>query len=608
MAKFTTTTISNYNQSPPPDDGSTGDDNLVKWSGIKTKLSDPTKNYIDSIQNNVKTAFGNLYVNIEVYSSDLETAVNAIGASKTALVIKSSTTVSNDVTVPSNITLMFLHGGDLNVSATKTVTINGDIQAGKYQIFTGAGTVTLGSSSSDIVADWYGATPGGTGQAAPLQAAITAWTTKGRGKLIISPGDYDTGSTELEINFPNSQHTILLEAWGATIAPSADIDSGNGYALKVTRDDFGGSPDVTTRNHEIVGLKVRPSAGNCGGIEVDGKATATGFLYRFTMNRVIVESVTRHGIFLTGNFFESSLNDCAVSIPTNESGYHGIFIDEDGNDAASGDISSIEVNFCSVSGGENNVRCSGAGDGVKIRGGTYLLAGKEAIKSSTSGNLEQVIDSPHIENCWNGVSAVPSASFAAGTSQAAINIIGRGQVRSPYIVSSNDTLRQGVRTYALGPISVEGVIMAAPEATHIVRAGGTSSGKVRIQSCESTLGTLTAVVDENEAANVHWTVRACGDSPDYESRKTFADLDATPSVAAGNYFLVANTGATTITNLDDGVQGQVVTLQFSTANTTIDFSGTNMKGNGGVDWTPPAQSIMVCRRSGSNWHCLIGSA
>ena len=130
MAKFTTTTISNYNQSPPPDDGSTGDDNLVKWSGIKTKLSDPTKNYIDSIQNNVNTAFGNLYVNIEEHSSDLETAVNAIGASKTTLVIKSSTTVSNDVTVPSNITLMFLHGGDLNISATKTVTVNGGIEAG----------------------------------------------------------------------------------------------------------------------------------------------------------------------------------------------------------------------------------------------------------------------------------------------------------------------------------------------------------------------------------------------------------------------------------------------------------------------------------------------
>ena len=161
MAKFTTTTISNYNQSPPPDDGSTGDDNLIKWSGIKTKLSDPTKNYIDSIQNNVKTAFGNLYVNIEEHSSDLETAVNAIGASKTTLVIKSSTTISNDVTVPSNITLMFLHGGDLTVSATKTVTINGGIEAGNYQIFTGSGNVSI-NAGADINIKWFGAVGDGS--------------------------------------------------------------------------------------------------------------------------------------------------------------------------------------------------------------------------------------------------------------------------------------------------------------------------------------------------------------------------------------------------------------------------------------------------------------
>ena len=161
MAKFTTTTISNYNQSPPPDDGSTGSDNLIQWSGIKTKLADSIKNYVDSIQNNVNTAFGNLYTNIEEHSSDLETAVNAIGASETTLVIKSSITVSNDVTVPSTLTLMFLHGGDLTISASKTVTFNTLPDAGGYQIFKGSGSVLI-NEGGDINLKWFGAVGDGT--------------------------------------------------------------------------------------------------------------------------------------------------------------------------------------------------------------------------------------------------------------------------------------------------------------------------------------------------------------------------------------------------------------------------------------------------------------
>ena len=233
MAKFTTTTISNYNQSPPPDDGSTGDDNLIKWSGIKTKLSDPTKNYIDSIQNNVKTAFGNLYVNIEEYSSDLETAVNAIGASKTTLVIKSSTTVSNDVTVPSNITLMFLHGGDLNISATKTVTVNGGIEAGRYQIFTGAGSVIAGSTYNGAIwAEWFGvvlnddaATDSTTNMVSALNFAAGRLVQCGPGHIRIT-SDLTNGLTASEIRFKGATAAALLHhEICVTSSKSFDLDS-----------------------------------------------------------------------------------------------------------------------------------------------------------------------------------------------------------------------------------------------------------------------------------------------------------------------------------------------------------------------------------------------
>jgi len=46
---------SGYNASPPPDDGSTGADNLVTWAKHKTKLTDPLLTYIDAINDDLNT-------------------------------------------------------------------------------------------------------------------------------------------------------------------------------------------------------------------------------------------------------------------------------------------------------------------------------------------------------------------------------------------------------------------------------------------------------------------------------------------------------------------------------------------------------------------------
>lgn len=47
--KYSSQSASNYNSSPPPDDGTQVAANQVTWSGIKTKLGDPVKGYGDSI-------------------------------------------------------------------------------------------------------------------------------------------------------------------------------------------------------------------------------------------------------------------------------------------------------------------------------------------------------------------------------------------------------------------------------------------------------------------------------------------------------------------------------------------------------------------------------
>lgn len=81
--------------------------------------------------------------------------------------------------------------------------------------------------------------------------------------------------------------------------------------------------------------------------------------------------------------------------------------------------------------------------------------------------------------------------------------------------------------------------------------------------------------------------------------------DATPSVLHLGEVILTNTGATTVTALDDGKRGQEVLVKFGSADFTVDFTGTTLKGNGGVDWTPASGDAMVCKFDGTNWFCSI---
>ena len=93
--------------------------------------------------------------------------------------------------------------------------------------------------------------------------------------------------------------------------------------------------------------------------------------------------------------------------------------------------------------------------------------------------------------------------------------------------------------------------------------------------------------------------------PPVEMQRTSASLDTTPSIRGVSILIINNAGATVISALDDGFEGQTVELHFTDAVTTVDFTGTTLKGNAGVDWTPAAGDIMRCTKRGANWYCSI---
>ena len=79
---------------------------------------------------------------------------------------------------------------------------------------------------------------------------------------------------------------------------------------------------------------------------------------------------------------------------------------------------------------------------------------------------------------------------------------------------------------------------------------------------------------------------------------TLVDNDTTPSVDGMEAALVSNSGATVVTALDGGRQGQQITLAFTNANTTMTDGGTLRLS---AAFVSTADDTMTLRFDGTNW-------
>jgi len=126
--------------------------------------------------------------------------MTAIGSTKQATIVLAHTssstnttyTVSTDLTVSSNITVKVDRGALVSIASGKTLTITGTLDAGLYQIFSGAGTVTVNTST--IYPDWWGGKgDDSTDSTSALQAALNNLSV-GR-KLVIGDGKWHFSSS-----------------------------------------------------------------------------------------------------------------------------------------------------------------------------------------------------------------------------------------------------------------------------------------------------------------------------------------------------------------------------------------------------------------------------
>ena len=139
-------------------------------------------------------------------SRSIKSLVDSIGTSKSATLVLSYSgtgntttyTLTTSETVPSNIALRMENGAIIDGAGT--LTINGPLEAGPYQIFGSSITITLGTNISTVYPEMWGASgDGSTDDSTPFSSTITATLNTGIPIRLLSKtyviGDIDVAGT-----------------------------------------------------------------------------------------------------------------------------------------------------------------------------------------------------------------------------------------------------------------------------------------------------------------------------------------------------------------------------------------------------------------------------
>ncbi|MCA1546439.1 hypothetical protein I6F36_06420 [Bradyrhizobium sp. BRP19] len=120
--------ITGYNSNPPPDDGTQTEANRVKWSTIKTKITDPVKTRTDDMDTALIAAFGK--IDGGVTSTSISYTVLATDQGKLVRATSAGITITSpdatDVDAPFVFGLLNDSAGDIIFDGSGSQTVDGD--------------------------------------------------------------------------------------------------------------------------------------------------------------------------------------------------------------------------------------------------------------------------------------------------------------------------------------------------------------------------------------------------------------------------------------------------------------------------------------------------
>lgn len=106
--------------------------------------------------------------------SDLSSAITAIGAFETDLIIDTDDVMTGNVVVPITLSLKGTKGNTITTTGW-TLTVNGPFEAGLYKVFDGSGNISFGNGvCKEVYPQWWDAVPNSFGDATANTAAFNA--------------------------------------------------------------------------------------------------------------------------------------------------------------------------------------------------------------------------------------------------------------------------------------------------------------------------------------------------------------------------------------------------------------------------------------------------
>jgi hypothetical protein len=185
------------------------------------------KGSYDSGFDRVDTRLGKeIWVGDPNYGTGVQDAISRIGSANLTLHIPAGTySIAANFTVPTNVHLKLEKGALFAIAAGVTLTINGPVDAGLYQIFscTGTGKVVFGPNTvHEVYPEWWtnNTVPGTTDMTSAIQAGMNSapvFTGKYAITITFSPGlYYCAGTVSLKTGLQSCSYTLKAVSPGMT--------------------------------------------------------------------------------------------------------------------------------------------------------------------------------------------------------------------------------------------------------------------------------------------------------------------------------------------------------------------------------------------------------
>jgi hypothetical protein len=421
-------------------------------------------------------------VSVKDFGNDIATAVSAIGATVSELVIDAPVTVAANLTIPTTLSVRVIRGGGITIDNGITLTVNGLFDAPIASVFTlvGTGSVVFGTSAIEAAfPQWWGAIGDGTTNCTTsIQAAMDAY------KVVqLIPGTYAT--------------TAALQFKGDGIQING---SGMGGATTISRSGSGSvfensaKATVTRLFCGIANMRIISSAaganavvdwrsmqfGRITNVWITGQSTAGCSCIRMDVATFGVTEATYN--IVSGCYFGL----CAYSIyigdggnsnliignrmQTSFAGGYGVFLE--GTTAGAVSNNSIISNGFEYPGAINTgILVSQNTDGTLISGNRFeSLSNGISVGATSNKNVNAAFSANYFSGCTNNINlaSTPTASGNTYSIRASASISGTGAV-GPLVFNDVQFNMGGSKT-ATGTYAVTFVDGNLPSTGYVINA------------------------------------------------------------------------------------------------------------------------------------------